>query len=296
MKILLIGKDGQIGKSLLNVLRDEHEVIPLGKKDCNLQNKEEIILVFKNLKVDLVIIAAAYTNVEKAENESDKAFSINSHSIETIAILTKQYNIPIIYYSTDYVFDGKSSKEYSEEDNLNPINIYGKSKLSGEKNVRINKKFIIIRTSRVFSDSKNNFITKIINLAKKEENLSIVSDEIATPTSSDLISKVTHKLINYMNKYKNKNIFGVYHVVAEGSCSWYDYCTLIVDELLKNKFSIKINLNNISSITSKNYKTNAIRPKNSVLSNKKIKKLLSIELPNWEDDVKKSIKDIINKK
>ena len=296
MKILLIGKDSQIGKSLLNVLKDEHEVIPLGKKDCNLQNKEEIILVFKNLKIDLAIIAAAYTNVEKAENEPDKVFSINSHSIETIAILTKQYNIPIIYYSTDYVFDGKSSKEYLEEDNLNPTNIYGKSKLSGEKNVRINKKFIIIRTSRVFSDSKNNFITKIINLAKKEENLSIVSDEIATPTSSDLISKVTHKLINYMNKYKNKNIFGVYHVVAEGSCSWYDYCTLIVDELLKNKFSIKINLNNISSITSKDYKTNAIRPKNSVLSNKKIKKLLSIELPNWEDDVKKSIKDIINKK
>ena len=291
MKILLIGKDGQIGKSLLNVLKDEHEVIPLGKKDCDLQNKEEIILVFKNLKVDLVIIAAAYTNVEKAENEPDKVFSINSNSIETISILTKQYNIPIIYYSTDYVFDGKSSKEYLEEDKLNPINIYGKSKLSGEKNVRINKKFIIIRTSRVFSDSKNNFITKIINLAKKEENLSIVSDEIATPTSSDLISKVTLKLINYMNRYKNKNIFGVYHVVAEGSCSWYDYCTLIVDELIKNKFSIKINLNNISSISSKNYKTNAIRPKNSVLSNNKIKTLLSIELPNWEDDVKKSIKD-----
>ena len=296
MKILLIGKDGQIGKSLFNVLKGSHEIFPLGRKECDLQNKNEIISVFNNIKVDMVINAAAYTDVNQAERDPKKAFLINSDAIETISLITKNNNIPLIHYSTDYVFDGIKNKKYLEEDKENPLNIYGKSKLFGERNTRINDKHIIIRTSRVFSKSCNNFISKIINLAEKKDKLDIVNNEISTPTSSDFISKVTSNLISYMCEHQNKNIFGTYHLVAEGSCSWYDYAKVIVEEALKLDYPLKINSDSIYAISSNDFKSVAERPKNSVLCTNKIKSLLSVDMPQWEDDVRSATRDIIKTK
>ena len=188
MKILLIGKDGQIGKYLFNTLKYNHDVFPLGRKECDLLIKDEIISVFNNISVDLVINTAAYTDVDKAENDEKKAFLINSDAVKIISILTKENNIPFINYSTDYVFDGQNNKEYLEEDKENPLNVYGRSKLSGEKNTKINEKHVIIRTSSVFSLSGNNFIKKIINLAENQDRLNVVNDQIITPTSTELIS------------------------------------------------------------------------------------------------------------
>ena len=296
MKILLIGKDGQIGKSLFNILKDSHDISPLGKKECDLRNKDEIISIFNDIKVDMVVNAAAYTDVDKAESDQKKAFSINSDAVETISLLTKKNNIPLIHYSTDYVFDGKKNKKYLEDDEKNPINIYGKSKLSGEKNTKINDKHIIIRTSRVFSVSGNNFISKILDLAEKKNKLSIVNNEIATPTSSDFISNVTSNLISYMSKPQGKDVFGTYHLVAEGFCSWYDYAKVIVDEALKYDYPLKVNANSVYAISSSDFKSNAKRPKNSVLCTNKIKSLLTVEMPYWEDDVRSATRDIIKTK
>ena len=296
MKILLIGKDGQIGKSLFNILKNNHEVTPLGKKECDLQNKNEIISAFNTIESDLVINAAAYTDVDKAESHSNEAFLINSDAIEIISSLTKNNNIPLIHYSTDYVFDGLKSVKYTEGDKEKPINIYGKSKLSGEKFAKLNDKHIIIRTSRVFNSSGNNFITKIIDLAEKKYQLNIVNDQISTPTSSTLISNVTNNLISHMEKNKNCDVFGTYHLVADGSCSWYDYAKVVVEEVLKNKYPLKTDLSSIYPVPSNDFKSIAERPKKTVLCTKKIKSLLMFEISEWEYDVKIAIRDIIKNK
>ena len=296
MKILLIGKDGQIGKYLFNTLKYNHDVFPLGRKECDLLIKDEIISVFNNISVDLVINTAAYTDVDKAEKDEKKVFLINSDAVKIISMFTKENNIPFINYSTDYVFDGRNNKGYLEEDKEMPLNVYGRSKLSGEKNTKINNKHIIIRTSSVFSLSGDNFIKKIISLAENQDSLNVVNDQIVTPTSAKLISNVTNKLISYIEECENRDIFGTYHLVAQGSCSWYDYAKVIVAEVLKNGYPIQTSLERIYAISSEDYKSAAKRPKNAVLSINKIKSLLSMEIPRWEDDVKSVIQDIIKKK
>ena len=295
MKIILIGKDGQIGKSLFNILKGRHEILPLGKKECNLLIKDEITSIFNNIKADLVINSAAYTDVDKAESDRKKVFSINSDAVHIISSLTKKHNIPFINYSTDYVFDGESNKKYSEEDTANPINIYGESKLDCEENTKINDQHIIIRTSSVFSLYGNNFINKIIDSAKKKDSLDVVNDQFITPTSSEFISNVTDILIRNMENYKNNDIYGTYHVVANGSCSWYDYAKVIIAEVLKNNYPVKTNLESIYAVSSSNYESIAKRPKNAVLSTNKIRSLLSVEITQWEDDVKSAVKGIIKK-
>ena len=293
MKILLFGKNGQIGKSLYKILKNKHNILALGRKECDFTIEGEISKIFNNLNIDLVINAAAYTDVDLAEKNSDEAYLINSNSLKVISAITKKIGIPIISYSTDYVFDGNSKNKYNEESKPNPINLYGKTKLLGEENLKTNDKYIIIRTSRVFSNSGNNFINKILTLAKKNNELKIVNDQIATPTSSDYISKITSKLIDYMEKNDNKIKYGIYHITARGSCSWHDYAKFIIEVALKNGHDLKVDLDRIYAIPSVNFKSNASRPKNSVLSTKKIESLLSIEVPKWEKDVITTIEKII---
>jgi dTDP-4-dehydrorhamnose reductase len=293
MKILLFGKNGQIGKSLYKTLKEKHDVLAVGRKECDLTKEKEIFRLFSNLNVHLVINAAAYTDVDSAENNSEEAFLVNCNALKLISKITEEMCIPIISYSTDYVFDGKKKGEYKENSLTKPINIYGQTKLLGEENLKLNSKHIIIRTSRVYSIYGNNFIKKILLLAEKNSELKVVSDQFGTPTSSDFISIVTSRLIDYM---LNDNFnYGIYHLTAKGSCSWYEYARLIIDVALKNGHNLKTDLNKIYSVSSKDFKSNASRPKNSVLSTKKIQSLLSVEIPNWKNDVRKITNDIINK-
>lgn len=296
MKILLIGKNGQIGKSLYNYLKESHEIQALERNDCNLLDEAEIKKVLSDVEAELIINAAAYTNVEKAENDTAKVFLTNSNAVKVISILSKEKKIPIINFSTDYVFDGNNKEKYIEEDKTNPLNVYGKSKMFGEKYTKMNDKHIIIRTSRVYSPFGSNFIRKIIKLAEKEKELKVINDQIGTPTSSELISRVVSNLIDKFGAYKEEEIYGIYHVVAEGSCSWYDYTKLIIKEALKNGHRLEVGLENIHAISSEDFKSSTNRPKNSVLSTDKIKSLLSIDMPDWKEDVKKTIKIIIKDK
>ncbi len=296
MKILLIGKNGQIGRSLHNILKEKHKIVAIGREDCDLSNELEVQRLLKNLKIDLIINSAAYTNVEEAESNSKKVFLINSNAVKIISIFAKEKKIPTINFSTDYVFDGIKIEKYNEVDNMNPLNIYGKSKMFCENNAKINDKHIIIRTSRVHSPFGSNFINKIITLAEKKDELKVVNDQIGTPTSSELIAKVIHTMIDKFDFQNDNHIYGTYHVVAKGSCSWYDYARFIVEKVLDNGLRLKSNLNNILEISSEDFKSNAIRPKNSILSTQKIELLLSLDLPEWKNDVKKTIELIINKK
>jgi dTDP-4-dehydrorhamnose reductase len=267
--------------------------LAVGRKECDLTKEKEIFRLFSNLNVHLVINAAAYTDVDSAENNSEEAFLVNCNALKLISKITEEMCIPIISYSTDYVFDGKKKGEYKENSLTKPINIYGQTKLLGEENLKLNSKHIIIRTSRVYSIYGNNFIKKILLLAEKNSELKVVSDQFGTPTSSDFISIVTSRLIDYM---LNDNFnYGIYHLTAKGSCSWYEYARLIIDVALKNGHNLKTDLNKIYAVSSRDFKSNASRPKNSVLSTKKIQSLLSVEIPNWKNDVRKITNDIINK-
>tara|TARA_B100001778_G_scaffold332160_1_gene337888 strand:- start:134 stop:1027 length:894 start_codon:yes stop_codon:yes gene_type:complete len=296
MKILLIGKNGQIGKSLYSNLKKRHEIKALERKDCDLSYEEDIKKVLSGLKVDLIINTAAYTNVEKAENDIEKVFLVNSNAVKLISTLSEEKKIPIINFSTDYVFDGYKKEKYIESDKINPLNVYGKSKMLGEEYTKINGKHIIIRTSRVYSPFGSNFISKILKLAEKEEEIKVINDQIGTPTSSELISKVINNILEKFDIFNEKKIYGIYHVVAEGSCSWYDYARLIVEEALRKDYRLKVSLDNIHAIDSQDFKSSVHRPKNSVLNTDKIKSLLSIDMPDWKEDVKKTIKTIIEEK
>ena len=293
MKILLFGKNSQIGKSLYQILKEKHDVVAVGRKECDFTKVKEIFRIFSNSNIQLVINTAAYTNVDSAENNFEEAFLVNCNALKIVSKITEEMGIPIISYSTDYVFDGDLKGEYNEYSLTKPINVYGKTKLLGEENLKINSKHIIIRTSRVYSIYGNNFINKILLLAKKNSELKVVDDQFGTPTSSDFISLVTSRLIDYM---LNNNIsYGIYHLTAKGSCSWYEYARLIIAVALKNGHNLKADLNRIYAISSSDFKSNASRPKNSVLNTKKIESLLSIEMPSWEDGVRKTTNDIIKK-
>ena len=254
MKIVLIGKDGQIGKSLFNILKGRHEILPLGKKECNLLIKDEITSIFNNIKADLVINSAAYTDVDKAESDRKKVFSINSDAVHIISSLTKKHNIPFINYSTDYVFDGESNKKYSEEDIENPINIYGKSKLEGELVLnQLASNWCIARTSTPFGihNTKKSFPLWIKENLEAKKEISVLTDQFTSPTYVPNLSKMLIEIAI-------RQIIGIIHVSGATRISRYALAELVADKLhLDKNFLIPTKIDDM------NWK--AKRPKDSSL-------------------------------
>jgi dTDP-4-dehydrorhamnose reductase len=245
------------------------------------------------LKPDIIINPAAYTAVDKAESEPELAHLINVTAPEVLAEKASELNIPLIHFSTDYVFDGLKKGAYVETDETNPQSIYGKTKRDGEEKVRKHRKHIILRTSWVFGSHGNNFLKTMLRLMQEKDSLNIISDQWGAPASATTLSDVTFKIVETIFKNKNFKNYGTYHVTNDGETNWHAYASLISSEAIKLNLKVKCAPDKIHPILTSEYPTAAKRPLNSRLNTEKIKKTFMLELPHWESEVKKVLREII---
>ena len=293
MKILLTGSNGQVGFELNKKLSTLGDVIATDREELDLTNLNAIKNFINQTKPDIIINPAAYTAVDKAESEPELAYQINTLAPEVLADKAAELDIPLIHFSTDYVFDGLKKEAYVETDKTNPQSVYGKTKCEGEEKIRTHEKHIILRTSWVFGVHGNNFLKTILRLIQEKDSLNIVGDQWGSPASASMLADVTFKIVDTILKNKNFNGYGTYHVTSDGETNWFDYASLIASELIKLNANIKCGPNQIHSILTSEYPTAAKRPLNSRLNCDKLKKTFMLELPHWKLEVKKVLKEII---
>ena len=294
MKILLLGSKGQLGSELNNSLKKLGEVIPTDRKKLNLEDLDKISPFIEKIKPSIIINASAYTNVEEAEEQADISSIVNFKAVETLAKVAKKLNILFIHFSTDYVFDGTKNEPYLEDDLPCPLNVYGKTKLDGEKAIKESGcMFYIFRVTWVIGVYGNNFAKKIIQLAKDRDHLKVINDQKGVPTSPTLISEVLNNLIKSYESNKTWE-FGIYHLTPNGKASWFIIAEIIIKLMSKqeNKGSLKVK--SIEPVLTSAFKTKAKRPLNSLLDNSKLKKVLGYEIDDWEIYFENDIKKILN--
>ena len=292
MKILLTGRDGQVGFALHKKLVSIGEVIATNRNELNLENSDAIRIFIEKIKPDMIINAAAYTEVDKAESEKLLAHQINAIAPKVLAEKASELNIPIIHFSTDYVFDGLKNEPYMETDQANPQSTYGQTKWEGEEAVRHHKKHIILRTSWVFSCHGQNFLKTVLKLIQEKTSLNVVSDQKGSPTSGDALADATYKIIKTILNNHNFKDFGTYHMTLEGETNWYRYACFVTDEAISSGLKTTMTSKDIEAILSDAYPTLAKRPINSRLDTTKIRKTFMLELPHWQAEVKKILKEL----
>ncbi len=293
MKILLTGKNGQVGFELNKKLSALGELIATDREELDLANSDSIRQFIDHIKPNIIINPAAYTSVDKAESEPELAYQINTIALEVLADKARELDIPLVHFSTDYVFDGLKKEPYVETDATNPQSVYGKTKCDGEEKVRAHYKHIILRTSWVFALHGNNFLKTILRLITETESLNIVADQWGSPASSSMLADVTFKIVDSIFNNKNFSDYGTYHVTNEGITNWYEYATLIANEAVQLGLKVKCDSSHIHPISTSQYPTAASRPLNSRLNTGKLKKTFMLELPQWQDEVKKALRELI---
>ena len=274
MKILVIGSNGQIGSALIKELKN-HEVEHLNRDQLDCINLEALKNFFTNKSYNYVINAVAYTNVDQAEVDPDKAKLLNATYPNELSKILKKMNCALIHYSTDYVFDGTKTSDYFEQSTPNPLNIYGKTKLLGDLSILRQKlNGYILRVSWVYCNKDHSFLNKIQKQIDNKKTLRVVDDQIGTPTSSNFIAKITRKLI----ELKNIKPIEIYNLSPKDKCSWFDFAK----EYLKFK---NINIP-IKSIQTHIIQQNAKRPKSVKLNSSKLEELLQTSFPSWRQVLK----------
>jgi dTDP-4-dehydrorhamnose reductase len=288
MKILLFGKDGQVGRELQRTLLPFGHVIALNRQNADLQNLAELNRLLQTANPDLIVNAAAYTAVDKAETDSETAFKINAEAVAIMAGYAFQNNVLFVHYSTDYVFDGQKTGAFVETDVTNPLGIYGLSKRMGEESIAQSRcDTLIFRTSWVYSSRGNNFIKTILRLAKEKNSLNIVADQFGAPTSAELIADVTALAIaGYRSGRINS---GIYHLTANGETNWYQFAHHIVERALANGLQLQLDSSQIRAITTEEYPIPAKRPKNSRLDTSLLSSRLGLQLPDWTVHVNRTL-------
>lgn len=297
MKIVLFGSKGQLGSELNTWLSKLYDIQAYSREEVDISNASSVAHILQTIQPNIVINAAAYTNVEQSEQATSSAVKINTNAVCYLANLCKQIDALLIHYSTDYVFDGKKSSDYLETDQPNPINAYGSSKLGGENAIRSSGcKHIIFRTSWVIGRQGKNFAKTILNLAQQKEALTVINDQLGAPTSVKLISKVT---IEAIHSIQQKTLWenGIYHLSSKGSTNWHEMATTMITHASKIcDLNFKTTIKNIKAINTEDYPSKVKRPLNSRLNTNKLQAKLSFELPHWRDDFIFIINDILDEK
>lgn len=300
-KILLFGKNGQVGWELQRSLAPLGELIALHSTSTDfcgdLTDLAGVRQTIRKIAPDIIVNAAAYTAVDKAESEPELAHALNAEAPGVIASEAKQQNAWLVHYSTDYVFNGHGDQPFVETDATEPLNTYGKTKLQGEKNIQASGCLhLIFRTSWVYSANGNNFIKTILRLAQQRDKLTVVNDQIGSPTGAELIADIT-ALALLMTKH-NPEISGLYHLTASGSTSWYEFAKYILESAENAESAnlpLKIKSTALQPIASSDFPSAAQRPFNSRLSSLKLAKTFDLMLPAWQCGVKRALTEIFNK-
>lgn len=274
-KILVTGKNGQVGWELQRALASLGEVIAVDRAALDLSNPDSIRNVIREVKPHLIVNPAAYTAVDKAESEPDVAQAVNGVAPGIMAEEAKRLGAALIHYSTDYVFDGSKDGAYVEEDATCPLNVYGKTKLAGEDAIRaVGVPHLILRTSWVYGVRGKNFLLTILRLAKEREELKIVADQVGAPTWSRLIAETTGQIV--AQRIRNlEELSGIYNFTAAGSASWHGFASAIVE-------GSQVRTPRLIPIPTSEYPLPAPRPKNSILSNDKLRSEFGLAMPDWK--------------
>lgn len=272
MRIVIAGGKGLIGKNITPYLSMFYECFALGTEEWNILNEKEGKYILWALKPDIVINLAAMTDVDRCEDEEELAIKLNVYGAECLARLCAEHGIRLIHFSTDYVFDGKKNMPYTEDDIPNPLSVYGRTKLEGEKRVReINPHFLIIRTQWVYGEGKNNFVKKILDVAEKENLVRVVNDQFGSPTYAKDLAEPLRILIELKKS-------GIYHIANSGICSWYEFA--------KEIFRLKNIKANLLPIRSSEANRKATRPFFSALSTEKLERETGYKMRSWQKALK----------
>jgi len=282
-RILVTGANGQLGQSILEQSKNykEIECFFVTRNELDITNEELINHYFEDKSFDFVVNCAAYTAVDKAEDDQENAYLVNAKATEFLAKITNQKGIPFIHVSTDYVFDGTEAQPRLETDQTNPIGVYGQTKLDGENlALENNSKTIILRTAWVYSRFGNNFVKTMLRLFNDKDSISVVADQIGSPTNAIDLADAILTIIS-----KDDLTYGIFNYSNEGECSWFEFAQKIKEF---SNSTIEIN-----PVPTSAYPTKAKRPAYSLLDKSKIKEVYQLDIPTWEDSLKEELKYLI---
>lgn len=299
MKILLLGRDGQVGRELRRSLITVGEVIAMGRQQADFERPQALRELVQQACPDVIVNAAAYTAVDKAEVEQDTAFRINEEAVRILAEEALALNAWMVHYSTDYVYDGRKSGAYVETDLAQPLSVYGKAKLAGEEAIRaVGCKHLIFRCSWIYSIHGSNFPLAILRRAIEHDQLDVVADSFGAPTSASLIADITAIALYRLatDPVLAGKVTGTYHLAAAGSTSWYEYAKFLVGQAKKRSLQVKAAPNRVFPISASQYQAAAKRPKNSVLDTSKIADAFAVHIPEWHYDAERLVEDLVRTK
>lgn len=274
MKILLTGKNGQVGWELQRTLCTLGDVVALGSAELDLADPDAIVRIVRDIKPDLIVNPAAYTAVDKAESEPELAMAVNGRAPGILAEEAKRLGAQLVHYSTDYVFDGRKASPYVETDEPNPLNVYGRSKLEGERAIQaVGGRHLILRTSWVYGTRGKNFLLTMMRLITERPQLNVVADQYGAPTWSRIIAEATAAAV-----LRREGTSGVYHLTSQGSVSWHGFALRIAQHLQASGHDVA----NVLPIPASQYKVPAQRPMNSRMSTRKLEQDFDLYLPQWD--------------
>ncbi|EAP86980.1 dTDP-4-dehydrorhamnose reductase [Croceibacter atlanticus] len=277
--ILVTGANGQLGTCIKAIANNypSCNVVFEDSSSLDITNRNQVVQYMSNSQFDYIINCAAYTAVDLAEDNKEKAFEINAKAVENLTIACKRFSSTLLHVSTDFVFDGKKNAPYLERDSTHPLNYYGASKLNGEQIIQqALSKYVIIRTSWLFSEFGNNFVKTMVRLGQEKKELSIVADQYGSPTYA---IDLAHILLTFIAS--SSTSYGLYHFSNHGATTWYNFAAEI--------FKLQNQDIRLHKTTSKQFASRAIRPKYSVLETKKVKETLNVEIRNWQSALKEMI-------
>jgi dTDP-4-dehydrorhamnose reductase len=297
VRILLFGKNGQVGWELQRSLAPLGEVVALGSAGeaglCgDFTDLEGLARTVMQVRPDAIINAAAYTAVDKAESEAGLARTVNAAAPHVLAEAARQVGAALVHYSTDYVFDGSGSKPWTERDPTAPLSVYGRTKLEGEQGiVQANPRHLILRTSWVYGARGGNFAKTMLRLARERERLTVIDDQVGAPTGADLLADVTaHALRGLLADHSKA---GTYHVAAAGEASWYSYARFVIGQAQQGGADLKAGVEQVAPVATTAFPTPARRPHNSRLDTARFRAAFGLSLPAWEAGVARMLQEIL---
>ena len=293
-RILILGSHGQVGHELAFELSDFGEVTALDRASADLSESDALRTIVRHHRPDVIVNAAAYSAVDKAESEPELAHAVNATAPGVLADEAQSSGACLVHYSSDYVFDGQKKDPYGEEDPTGPLSVYGRSKLAGEVAVaRVCQRHVIFRTSWVFGAHGSNFLKTILRLATERESLRVVADQFGAPTSARLIAKITRRFLEQMLSTGEHNLrWGLYHLAPTGETSWHGYARHVIARGRQIGIPLVALPDLVAPIATAEYPVAARRPANSRLNTSKLRSALGMDLPDWKRDVDQVIHEL----
>ncbi len=298
MKILLLGKNGQVGWELQRSLAPLGEVLALDRHSTtycgDLSKPEELAQTVLAYKPDFIVNAAAHTAVDKADSEPELAKVLNTDAPAALAKAAAQVGAWLVHYSTDYVFDGSGTHARQEGEGTGPLSVYGQTKLEGEKTIMASGcKYLIFRTSWVYGARGGNFAKTMLRLAQERDKLTVINDQHGAPTGADLIADVTAHAMRCVLNTQNISLGGVYHLVASGETTWHGYASHVIGQAKCIKLDLPIKVAEVAAVPTSAFPTPATRPLNSRLCTAKLQQAFGLVLPPWQEGVDRMLTEIL---